>query len=252
MRIGHNQRVDLQLGQLDPNAREFLGRGFAGEFQFMHHHGSERRGRPVAPYRIDGIGLDRHQRGAGRRRRLAEPLGAVGRVQPRVIAETRARREVRLEPFVGRVFDQMLDREQRGVDLVAHLQLVTAVDEDRRAINEHDGSSGRAGEAGEPGEPFLGGRDVFVLMPVGARHDEAVEPAPPQFGAQGRQAPGACGALGRIIERLKARLEHPGNLLSAFRRGNHDQGTAPDFGRLAPLCAMQYKISGARGYHSRM
>ena len=41
------------------------------------------------------------------------------------------------------------------------------------------------------------------------------------IGAQSRNAAGARGAFGRIIERLKARLEHRGNLLSAFRWGNY-------------------------------
>ena len=49
-------------------------------------------------------------------------------------------------------------------------------------------SAGRAGEAGEPGEPLVAGRHVFVLVAVGARHDEAVEAAPLEFGAQRRDA----------------------------------------------------------------
>ncbi len=114
----------------------------------------------------------------------------------------------------------MLDREQRHVDLVAHLQQIAAVDEDDGAVGQYDGGAGRAREAGEPDEPFLGRRHIFVLMAVGARHDEAVEAAALQLGAQRRKTAGARRPFAGIIERLQARLEHRGNLLSASRRGN--------------------------------
>ena len=108
---------------------------------------------------------------------LGEPFGAVDRVQPRRIAELRARRQIVFYPGVRRLLDQMFDREQRAVDFLAHLHLITAVDEQRRAVGKHDGDTGRAGEAGEPGEPLVGGRDVFVQIAVGARHNKAVKPA---------------------------------------------------------------------------
>ena len=114
----------------------------------------------------------------------------------------------------------MLDREQRRVDLIAHLQHVAAVDEDHGAVGQHDRGAGRAGEAGEPGEPFLGGRHIFVLMAVGARHDEAVEAAALQFGAQRGKPAGARRPFAGVIERLQARFEHRGNLWGASRRGN--------------------------------
>ena len=175
------------------------------------------------------------QRRAGRGRGLGEFLGAVGGVQPRVIAEARALGEVRLQPLVGRVLDQMLDRKQRDVDLVAHLQQITPVHENHRAVGKHDRGAGRAGEAGEPREPLFGGRHVLVLMPVGARDDETVEPAPFQFGAHSRDTAGARGALASIIERLKARLEHRRNLLSAFRCGNRGAW----FSRIGHLCVQR-------------
>ena len=61
---------------------------------------------------------------------------------------------------------------------------VAAVDEQRRALGQHDRGAGRAGEAGEPGEALLARRQVFVLLAIGARHDETVEAAPLEFGAQ--------------------------------------------------------------------
>ena len=97
----------------------------------------------------------------------------------------------------------MLDSEDRAVDFLAHLHLIAAVDENHRAVGEHDRRAGRAGEAGEPGEPLVGRRHVFVLEPVGARHDEAVEAALGKFSAQGRHARRAFGALAAILERLE-------------------------------------------------
>ena len=102
----------------------------------------------------------------------------------------------------------MLDGENRRVDLLAHLHLIAAVDENRGALGEHDRGAGRAGEAGEPGQPLVRRRHVFALEAVGVRHDEAVEPAPFQFRAQRGDAHRAAGAIDAILERLEMRFEH--------------------------------------------
>ena len=97
-------------------------------------------------------------------------------------------------------FDQMLEREQRHVDLIAHLQQISPVDKDHGAIGKHDRGAGRAGEAGEPGEALLARRHVFVLVAVGARHDEAGQAAPRELRAQRRHARCAGAALGSLFE----------------------------------------------------
>ena len=94
----------------------------------------------------------------------------------------------------------MLDGENRGVDFLARPAPVAAVDEQRGAVGQHDGGAGRAGEAGEPGQPLGAGRHIFVLVAVGARHDEAVEPAALELGAQRRDARRAGAALAAILE----------------------------------------------------
>src|SRR5262249_50843283 len=103
---------------------------------------------------------------------------------------------------------QMLDGKNVGVDLVAHLQEIAAIDEDRGAVGEHDCRAGRAGEAGEPSEPLFRWRQVFVLETVGARHDEAVQAAAFELGAQRGDTRRAGGAFGRILERLEFGFEH--------------------------------------------
>src|SRR5690606_15777090 len=69
------------------------------------------------------------------------------------------------------------------------------------------GNAGRSGEAREPGEALVARRDIFVLVAVGARQDQARKPAPGQFGAQRRDPRRRLRRRG-IIERLKAGLEH--------------------------------------------
>ncbi len=107
-----------------------------------------------------------------------------------------------------RLLDQMLDREQRAVDFLAHLHLITAIDEQRRAVGQHDGDAGRTGKAGEPRQPLVGGRDVFVQITIGTRHDKAAETAAREFCAQRGEARRTCGAIGAIFERLELGLEH--------------------------------------------
>ena len=101
MRIGDDQSVGLELADFLLNARELVDRGFAREFQLVQHNRPERQGRTVGPYRVDRIGIDRHQGRPRPRRRLAKSLRAIGGVQPWIVAEACALHEVRLDPFVG-------------------------------------------------------------------------------------------------------------------------------------------------------
>ena len=77
---------------------------------------------------------------------------------------------------VGGMLGQMLDAENFAVDLFTHLHLIAAIDENNRALGEHDGKARRSGEAGQPGEPLGARRHVFVLKTIGARHNESVHP----------------------------------------------------------------------------
>ena len=92
------------------------------------------------------------------------------------------------EPAGRRVVDQAFDRKDVEIDLVAHLQRVAPVDKDEGAVAQHDGDTGRTAEAGQPFQPRRAVGDVFALMLVGARHDEAVQPVGRQPLAQQRHA----------------------------------------------------------------
>ena len=94
----------------------------------------------------------------------------------------------------------MLDREQFRVDLRRRLHGIAAVNEHRRTHRQHHGRSRRTGEAGEPGQPFLARRQAFVLLAVGARHDETVKASALELGAQALEPRRCGGSLVRIVE----------------------------------------------------
>ena len=102
-------------------------------------------------------------------------------------AELAALRQVFGDPGVRRLLGNLVRHEGLDVDLRAHRQRVAAVDEDRSPVGQHDGEAGRAGEAGQPGQALRVTCHVLALVLIGARHDEAVQAAPLQFGAQRRQ-----------------------------------------------------------------
>ena len=181
----------------------------------------ERRRRAVGPDRVDRIGLDRHQRRAG----VGAGLARASRRRRRCAARGRSRA---CAPAAGSASSHcsggvsaiVHDREHRGVDLVARLQRVAAVDEQRGAVGQHDRGAGRAGEAGQPGQPLLGRRHVFVLMAVGARHDEAGEPAPRRVRRAAPRRAARSAPRSRIVERLESGLEHARQSMGGAGRGN--------------------------------
>ncbi len=191
----NDERIGAQFRQLGSNARALVFCLLAGEAQVVERNGTERRGRAIGPDLVDQVGFDCRQGGARRGAGFAHALGAFHRVQPGIVAQPIAAREVVLDPPMRRVLDQMLDREQRGIHLLADLEGVASIDEKHRAIEEHDRRAGRTGEAGQPGEPFLAGRQIFILVTVGARHDKAGQMASRELGAQRGKARRACGAL---------------------------------------------------------
>src|ERR1700730_9042087 len=127
---------------------------------------------------------DRPRGGAG----VGEPLGPFSRVQPGIEAEFLSGREVGFDPDARRRVDEMLDREQLGVGLVAGLERIAAVDEQTPALGEDDGSPGRSGESGEPGKPLFARRQIFILVAIRVGHHEAIKPTADQLRPQRREA----------------------------------------------------------------
>ena len=159
---------------------------------------------------ISSIGLFvyRHQLRAGLLAGFEEPLGAFRRMQPGIVAEPRSGCEILFDPGGWRRVDDIDQREDRGVGLFARLQGVAAIREQNGLVGQHDQEAGRAGKAGQPGQPFLAVGQIFVLVLVGARHDEAGQLAARQLLAEraesGRQRHAAFG----FFERLEMGFEH--------------------------------------------
>ncbi len=200
VRVRHDERVGAQLRQFGANAGKLFAHVFAGEAHIVQGDRSERRRRAVRPDDVDQVRLDRDQLRAGGRAGFLQPLRGLYRVQPGIVAEPVVCREILLDPAMRRRLDQVLDRKQRGVRLLVRLQRVAPIDEEYCALHQHDADACRAGEAGEPGEALLARRHVFVLVAVGARHDEAGQAPPRELRAQRRHARCAGAALGSLFE----------------------------------------------------
>ncbi len=85
------------------------------------------------------------------------------------------------------------------------MQGIAAIGEKNGAVHEDDRRAGRTGKAGDPGQALIGVRQVFVLVLVLVRDDEAVQPHLPHLGAQGGDI---CYPLRRLsgdIEMLEVR-----------------------------------------------
>ena len=151
--------------------------------------GAERGRRLIRPQRVDGIVLARDQAGADIAAGCRHPVALPRAVQPRVVAERGACREMLPEPCVCRLLGDVPVLVEAAVHLCHRLQSVAPVDEECGPLGQHDRHAGRAGEAGEPRQPLRAPRHVLALMLVAERHDEAIEAAPDKLGPE-RRKPG--------------------------------------------------------------
>ena len=205
IRLGQHGRAGPRLRQRLLDIGELVGGGTAGDVERVHDDLAKRRARPVGPDGVDRIVRCRHQRGAGLLGDLLEPADTGDGMQPGVVTERRAGLQLLLQPGVPARIDQVQRLEGAGVDLVADLQGVAAVDEDRRGVLQHHGQAGGAGEAGEPFQPLGAGRHVLALMLVGTGDQKAVEAAPLELGPESGQTLCTVAWIGTIVEGLEHR-----------------------------------------------
>jgi len=111
-------------------------------------------------------------------------------MQPRIISKLLARFQVVMQPADDWFFDQVAVFEQITVNLLAHLNGVTAIDKNGGLIAQHNSCARRSGKAGQPRQTFGPCWYVFALMFIGARHNKAVNALGRQIGAQGIQSMG--------------------------------------------------------------
>jgi len=171
-------------------------------------HRGQWRGGALGPHRIERIGLDRDQLcaglGAGRRKALC----GCGGIQPWIKSKPIAGHKMLCKPGLGRRIHQRFDAPGIGVDLLARLQRVAAVDEHRGLSGKNDRDPGRTSETGQPGQAFFRWRHVFVLLLIGARNDKSGQVAPRQFLAKRGQPRRQRHASFWFFERLEQGFEH--------------------------------------------
>ncbi len=112
------------------------------------------------------------------------------------------------QPVFGRRIGQRLDAPGLVIDLLRRLQGVAAIDEHRGLLGQHNSHPGGSGEPGEPGQPLFRGRDIFILLLIGAGNHESRQLAPRQFLAKCRQPGGQRNAAFRLLECLEVGFEH--------------------------------------------
>ncbi len=85
---------------------------------------------------------------------------------------------------------------------------IAPVDEQGGLVPEHDGQTRRTRKARRPQQPLLIGREIFVLVAVGAGDDEAGEALPVKGGAQSGDAGLDGGRAAEVGEGLVSGLLH--------------------------------------------
>ena len=177
LRIGHHQRVGAQLFQFGADALELVGA--RSRRRSLRSCSTTRAARRRRAGRARARRSDCARPRPVRRRPWRRPC-AASRRRRRCAARDRSRAWRRACRFCsshcsGGVSTRCSIVKTRGVDLASPPARCSGRRRTARPVGQHDGSAGRAGEAGEPGQPLLARRQIFVLLAVGARHDEAVE-----------------------------------------------------------------------------
>ena len=148
---------------------------------------------PILPDLVDRIALDRDQLGIAGRERFLCLSHPVAGVKPRIIADPRALGRMLLEPLRRTGFGHRLVAPLGRRDLLAHLQGVASIDENRRFLGQHDRRTRRALEPCQPRKALRIAADIFTHMFVGEGDDEPVEFRGLELLAKGLQAIGVTG-----------------------------------------------------------
>ena len=185
-RIERGQDGGIRAGLHQPvgDRLSLVGGAAPGKAILMHHQPRGAGRGAVGPDRVDRVGVDRDQCRTLLRQRGARRLHPGACVQPGVIADPAAAGGMDAQPIGDRGLRHAFIGPMRPVHLLAHLQCVAAVGEDRRLFRQHHRAARRPLKPRQPGKPLRIGADIFAHMFVGQRHDEAVEPVPHQLRAQ--------------------------------------------------------------------
>ena len=183
-----DRRVGLFRGQPVGHFPPLFRRIASGEAIVMHHQpGGAGRG-AIGPDGVDRVGVHRHQFRALLGQRLGRLLHPGAGVEPGVVTDARALPRMILQPCGDRGLRHAFILPVVSVHLLAHLECVAAIDEDRRFLRQHHRAARRSLKSGQPGETLGIGADIFAHMLVGQRHHEAVQLLTHQLCAESLQA----------------------------------------------------------------
>jgi len=223
-RVGQHRRAGAGARDRLGHLGALVGAESPGEGLVMGDDGRQRRRWLVGPHGVQRVRRRGRQAPPRLGRRLGQAVHLGLGVQPGIVAERPAAAQARPDPSLGWVVGQVMALERGAVHLRLGLQGVAAVHKDRRRVRQHHGDAGRAGEPGQPRQAPRARREVFALVLVGDRHQEAVETAPRQLGAQRVQARGRRVVVGprrfghHILERQQLIAQ------GSRRLGHHQPG----------------------------
>ena len=188
----------------------------AGQVAAVDQRRGGRRCGLIGPDRVDRIAAHRHQLCPFGVQRCGGRINPGLAVEPRIEPDLRACRGIFSEPGGNRSGRDRLVIKQPSINLIAHLDGIAAIDENRRFAAQHRRRSGRSAEPGQPVQPLGIAADIFAHMLVGDRHHEPVQGAGGKLAAQRGKARLVGGGGGT---RRRESISHAANIRQRFRFG---------------------------------
>ncbi len=187
------QHHRIVLAEVHGQVLQLFRRSPAGELRGLG--GDDARGpwRLIRPKCVDQVARHWNELGANGLAGGSKSLRFARGDQPGIEAEAIAPLQRLLNPDGRRIIHKVMGFEDLHIDLLAHLDGIAAVDEDRCLPGRHDRQSPGPGKAGQPAQTLGIGRHILALELVLARYDIACKFAGLQLRAQERDAAGGFG-----------------------------------------------------------
>lgn len=193
---------------------------FAGKLDRVRDNVGLGRGRTVGPGDVDRVLLNRDQFDTGPHGSRFKQVERGRAVQAGVIADLLALAAMLLDPAIQALADQIALVEQRGVGLLAPLGGIAAIDQQCGTVGHDNRGTGRAGKAGRPQEPLIAVRQVFIVVLILVRDEEAVQAKRGKRGAQLGQVLAAIMRAALNVESLGNHLGHGRKVCPSRERFN--------------------------------
>src|SRR5690606_7429448 len=181
VRLSEDRCASAQLRQARCDLLTLFFRWPTGEVKWMRVNLTERRFRPVVPYRVQRVGRASDKTTAEPRAVSCQAAHLVLSMKPGIIAQL-ATAQMFSQPGRERRFAYMPVLIEPGIRLLFGLQRVASVDEEGSPLLENRCKPGGAAEAGQPKQALGGGRYILPLMLICTRHQEAIDTSVFQFG----------------------------------------------------------------------